>query len=102
MLIVRVRASLLYCKDLLPVNLAFSFLAALVGASSGFSAWTTFCVSLVTGGAFLSAYFYDRQRGHQYFFFYNLGIARWVLYVSSAGVNILLAVLVLIIKNNCR
>jgi hypothetical protein len=101
MLIARIKACLLYCKDLLPVNLAFSFLAALLGGSSGFSFWGTFCVSLVTGGAFLSAYFYGRQRGHQYYFFYNLGIAQWVLFVSSAGVNILLAVLVHIIKNNC-
>jgi hypothetical protein len=102
MLNAKAKACLLYCRDLLPVNLVFSLLAALLGGSAGFSFWGTFCSSLATGGAFLSAYFYERNRGYQYYFFYNLGIARWMLFASSMLVNILLAALVLLIKNSCQ
>src|SRR5258708_6682745 len=102
MLIAKIKACLLFCKDLLIVNLPFSLFIALIGGSSGLSFWTTFCFSLVTGGAFFSGYLYERQRRHQYYFFYNLGISKGALYVSFSLVNILLVVLLLIIKNNLR
>ena len=100
MLSAKIKACLYYSKDLLPVNLISSILIALTGLASGFSFGKTFCLSLVTGGALLSSYFYERNRGHQYYFFYNLGISRGALYASAFLTDIILAALLLIVKNN--
>ena len=102
MLTVRIKACLHYCKDLLPVNLLTSFLISLAGTAYGLSFVKTFSVSLVTAGAFLSSYFYARQRGHRYYFFYNLGISRTELHVSAFLTDLLLATLMLLVKNNLR
>ncbi|HXB07988.1 MAG TPA: hypothetical protein VNW04_12745 [Puia sp.] len=102
MLTAKIKACLYFSKDLLPVNLLFSLFIALTGGASGLSFWKTFCLSLVTGGAFLSSYFYERQRRHQYYFFYNLGIRKEVLYASAYLTNMVLAALLLIVKNNLR
>lgn len=99
---VRIKACLLYCKDLLPTNLLTSFLVAIVGMAYGLSFWKTFSISLVTAGAFLSSYFYERRRGHRYYFFYNLGISRRQLYAGALLIDGLLAVLVLLVINNLR
>jgi len=102
MLTVPIKACLHYCKDLLPTNLLTSFLISLTGMAYGLSFWKTFSVSLVTAGAILSSYFYERRRGHQYYFFYNLGISRRELYVCAFLADVLLAALVLVIKNNLQ
>jgi hypothetical protein len=102
MLIPRIKAYLHYCIDLLPTNLLTSFLISLLGMAYGLSFWKTFSFSLVTAGAFLSSYFYERRRGHQYYFFYNLGISRRELYVCAFLTDGLLAALVLLVKNNLR
>lgn len=102
MLTVRIKACLHYCKDLLPINLLTSFLISLVGMAYGLSFGKTFSLSLVTAGAFLSSYFYERRRGHQYYFFYNLGISRRELYAGAFLTDLLLAAGVLLVKNNLR
>src|SRR5579859_5207617 len=99
MLTAKIKACLLFFKDLLPVNLFSSLLVALAGLPYGLSFWKTFCVSFVTGGALLSSYFYERNRGHQYYFFYNLGISRVTLYASAFLTDILFAAVLLMIKN---
>ena len=102
MLTVMIKACLHYSKDLLFLNFVFSIFVALTGWAAGLDPVRTFCLFLVTGGMFLSSYFYGRQRGHQYYFFYNLGISRTVLYVSAFGVDVLLAALLMMLKNNLR
>jgi len=102
MLSVRIKACLHYCKDLLPTNLLTSVLISLAGTAYGLSFVKTFSVSLVTAGAFLSSYFYQRRRGHRYYFFYNLGISIAELHVSAFLTDGLLAALVLLLKNNLR
>ena len=102
MLTVKIKACLYYCKDLLPTNLLTSLLISLAHMEYGLSFWKTFSVSLVTAGAFLSSYFYERRRGHQYYFFYNLGISRMELYVGAFLTDLLLAALVLLVKSNLR
>lgn len=98
----RIKACLHYSRDLLPINGLISFLIALVGLVYGLSFWGTFSFSLVTAGAFLSSYFYERRRGHQYYFFYNLGITRRELHAVALLIDGLLAVGVLLVKNNLR
>jgi len=100
MLTAKIKACLYYFRDLLPVNLILSLLIALVGGVYGFSFWKTFSCSLVTGGAFFSSYIYKRRRGHQFYFFYNLGISHEVLQSSALLMDILLAAGVLLVKNN--
>ena len=102
MLTAKLKACFLYSKDLLWFNLPFSLFISLVGLASGFPFLQTFCVSLVTGGALLSAYFFGRQRAHQYYFYYNLGISKAVLYGSAFLLDVLLGIGVLIFKNNLR
>jgi hypothetical protein len=102
MLTAKIKACLLYGKDLLPVNLILSLLIALGGVVYGLPFWKTFSFSLVTGGAFFSSYLYKRRRGHQFYFFYNLGISLGVLQISALLMDILLAAGVLLVKNNLR
>src|ERR1051326_8575839 len=102
MLTPRIKACLYHSKDLLPTNLLTSLLVATAAAAYGLPFWKTFSIMLVTGGAFLASYFYDRRRGHQYYFYYNLGLTRWVLYISAFLTDCLLATLVQIVKNNLR
>ena len=102
MLTAKIKACFLYFKQLLSVNLSASLLIALVGWASGLDLLKTFCFTLVTGGALLSSYFYERQRGHQYYFFYNLGISKGVLYGSAILLNVVSAVVLLVVKNNLR
>jgi len=102
MLTVRIKACLHYCKELLPTNLLISCLISLSGMAYGLSFWKTFSVSLVTAGAFLSSYFYERRRGHRFYFFYNLGMSRWELYAGAFLIDLLLAALVVLVKNNLR
>ncbi|GGA93869.1 hypothetical protein [Puia dinghuensis] len=102
MLTAKIKACFLYYKHLLRVNFVVSLLIALLGWASGLDGLKTFCFSLVTGGAFLSSYFYERQRGHQYYFFFNLGLSKGVLYGSAILFNIVLAVVLLVVKNNLR
>ncbi|HEY4335432.1 MAG TPA: hypothetical protein VGM89_06030 [Puia sp.] len=102
MLTAKIKACLHYCKDLLPVNLVLSFLVAFVGLVYGLPFWKTFSFSLVTAGAFFSSYLYQQRRGHQFYFFYNLGISRRVLHVSALLIDVFLAAGVLLVKNNLR
>lgn len=102
MLTARIKACLHYAKDLLPMNLTVSFLIAFGGLIYGLPFWKTFSFSLVTGGAFISSYFYKQRHGHQFYFFYNLGISLGVLQISALLMDILLAAGVLLVKNNFR
>lgn len=102
MLTTRIKACLLFWKDLLPTNLLTSFLIALTGMAYGLPLWKTFFVTFVTGGAYLSSYFYERRRGHQYYFFYNLGIGKGALYAVAFAVDVLFSALVLIIVKSIR
>jgi len=102
MLTPRIKACLYYSKDLLPTNLLTSLFVAITAMAYGLPFWKTFSVMLVTGGAFLSSYFYNRRRGHQYYFYYNLGISRRALYISAFLGDCLLAALVQIAKSNLR
>jgi hypothetical protein len=98
----RLKACLQYSKDLLPTNCLFSSLIALVGMVYGLAFWNTFSFSLVTAGAFLSSYFYQRRHGQRYYFFYNLGLSRWELHAGALLIDGLLAAAVLLVKNNLR
>jgi len=102
LLTAKIKACLHYSKDLLFLNFFFSLFVALTGWGLGLDPIQTFCLFLVTGGAFLSSYFYGRQRGHQYYFFYNLGISKGVLYLSALLVDLAIAALLITFKNNLR
>jgi len=98
----KIKACLHYSKDLLFLNFFFSLFVALTGWALGLDPVRTFCLFLITGGAILSGYFYERGRKRQYYFFYNLGLSKGVLYVSAFLVDVSVAALLIIFKNNLR
>jgi hypothetical protein len=102
MLTGKIKACLNHSIDLLPTNLLTSVLVASAGLVYGLPFWKTFSLMLVTGGAFLASYFYGRRKGQEYYFYYNLGIAKATLYASAFVVDLLLAARVQIEKNNIR
>ena len=102
MLTPKIKACFYFSKELLILNGIFSLLIAGVGASAGYDFLPGLCLSLVTGGAFLSGYFFERQRSHQFYFFYNLGLSKRMLYGAALLLDILAAALLFFVKNFFR
>ena len=91
-----------YHFDIQLINISYSFLAALVGYATGLNFFTSFIVSLVTGGYFLASYLFERGRKHEYYFYYNKGFSRIGLIAYSGLLNGLLAFLIATIKSIIR
>lgn len=84
------------------INVPYSFLAAMAGYATGLNFFTSFIVSLVTGGYFLASYLFEKRRKHEYFFYYNRGFSRLGLIAYSWLLDALLAILIATIKSIFR
>ncbi|MBS1602257.1 MAG: hypothetical protein JST42_06280 [Bacteroidetes bacterium] len=91
-----------YHLDIQRINIPYSFLAGLAGYATGLNFFTSFIVSLVTGGYFLASYLFDRNRKHEYYFYYNKGFSRAGLIAYSWLLDGLLALLIATVKSIIR
>lgn len=91
-----------YSKDILRVNIYFSFLVALLGGATNLNFLTTFISALVTGGFVFASYMYWRLRKHEYYFYYNKGFTWIGLVAYSWFLGGLLDSLILIVKSIIR
>ncbi|MTI32555.1 hypothetical protein [Xanthovirga aplysinae] len=94
-----------FYKDLQKFNLPFSLFVGFLGvmASNETSIidnyFTAFSLSLLSGGFALSLFFYELRFKENYYFYLNRGLSRFELYISVFGLNGLLVLFLLGIKN---
>jgi hypothetical protein len=85
------RAFLKFYFDAMRYNLAFSILCFLiVNPLAGI-------VSFPTYGLAVGLIFYKRFHGHQYYFYYNLGITKQKLIIKSFIINLIITLPILLI-----
>ncbi len=71
-------------------NLAFSILCLIISPLAGI-------VSFPTYGLVVGLFCYKQFHGHQYYFYYNLGLSRRKLIIYSFVINLNLSLLVMIL-----
>ncbi len=84
------RAFLKFYVDSTRYNLAFSILCFLINPLAGI-------VSLPTYGLAIGLLCYKQFHGHQYYFYYNLGISKQRLIINSLVINLIIATIALIL-----
>lgn len=84
------KATLKYATDINIFNLIFS---AIIGVISGFP-W--FLVSFCSIGIFMGLLGFQYFKKNEYYMYYNLGFTRATLLLYTFGINILIALLLLV------
>jgi hypothetical protein len=83
-----------YYKDTHLINIPFSLLLGFISAFTGENFWSTFVftfsLSLLTGGLFLSVYFYHLRYKEQYYFYYNRGLTNLHLILACFLINVVI------------
>jgi hypothetical protein len=87
------KALLKYYYDVTRYNLAFS---VLIGVLRGV---TPAIISLGTFGMFIGVICFGYLQNNQYYFYHNLGFTKLRLILTVWGINLILAVLILLIAS---
>lgn len=88
-----------FYKSTLLVNWTFSFTCAIVKFSH-FS--VVLSVATMTVGPFLSFFYKEVSKKKEYYFYYNRGISKVDLLVSTTVFNALMATVIYILLSNAR
>jgi hypothetical protein len=83
-----------YYKDIQLINLPLSLVAGLL-ASIEDSFLRVFIITFLSGGFLISIYFFEQRCAEQYFFYYNKGLSKTRLLLSTYVINILAVALIL-------
>jgi hypothetical protein len=89
-----------YFKELLLLNIGISICLGLL-SYPGFKAYG-FPISFMTAGYILSLGYYEMSKQKQYYFYYNKGLSKIHLYLSSFMINALIGVLLILIIKVCK
>lgn len=77
------------------MNLPLSLAAGILGSIEGVFL-KTFIVTFLSVGFVTAVYFFGQRKAGQYFFYYNKGISKAKLVISTCLLNVLVVILVLI------
>jgi hypothetical protein len=89
-----------YYKELLLLNIGISICLGLL-ISLELKAYG-FPISFMTGGFVLSIAYYEISKQKQYYFYYNKGLSKIHLYLSSFMINTIIGVLLIFVIKICR
>ncbi|HEY9260698.1 hypothetical protein [Chitinophaga sp.] len=92
-----------YYTSLHAFNVPFSLLLGCFGTLGshkldGFL--LTFIISLLSGGFLLALFFYGLRYSNRYYFYYNKGFSKMKLIGLSYGMNVVVLMVYLLIKNS--
>lgn len=97
-----IRLFLPYNKTILKTNIVFSiFLTLLSGLlfltktsphSPAYIIIFSFIVWIMTGGFLLSAFYFEISRKNEYYFYYNMGLSKFKLFLAAYLLNFLFVI----------
>jgi hypothetical protein len=89
-----------YYKDLVLINVVISICLGLL-TFVGFKFYG-FPISYMTGGYILSVGYYEMSKQKQYYFYFNKGLSKIHLYLSSFIINSMIGILLILIIRICE
>ena len=88
-----------YYKGLFLLNLAISICLGLLCIGIGSYG---FPICFLTGGYFISILYYENSKQNQYYFYYNRGLSKQNLYITSLVFNTIFGLLFIFIIKLCK
>jgi hypothetical protein len=103
-----IRKTLPYCLLVFKIDLFISLLATFISAPSSLKGFTFdllsyfFILSYLSGGFLLGILYFEFARKQEYYFYYNLGISKLRLILTSYLFNLALSMPLMIIATYAR